>query len=67
MAKIMIQNKMDANVIGIFVTVEVKWECPNCHTLNVTKFSPSAYRIPADEVPEDEQCPNCKEFFDIKL
>ena len=57
----------EVKVIDYDILVTITWECPNCKALNVTKFSPSAYRIPVDEVPEDEQCPNCKETFDPKL
>ena len=57
----------EVKVIDYDIVVQVTWKCPNCDTINTTKFCPSAYRIPADEVPEDEQCPICKETFDPKL
>lgn len=56
----------DAKIISCDVEVTLKWECPNCGTINTTYFNPSSQRIPADEIPEDEQCCNCEEFFDPK-
>lgn len=55
---------MEAQVLDCTVEVYVKWRCPNCGTINENKFTSSPYRIPIDEIPEDERCTNCKEFFD---
>lgn len=57
----------EVSVSDYDIVVQITWKCPDCGTINVTKFSPSAYRIPADEVPEDVECSNCKETFDPKL
>jgi hypothetical protein len=57
---------MKAEILNIEVEVTITWKCPVCNATNYFITFPSSRRIPADEIPEDVQCINCKGFFDPK-
>jgi rubrerythrin len=55
-----------AIIIDYNIEVQIKWECPHCHEINTTKYSPSAYSAPAED-PIDEDCPVCHEFVTLQF
>ena len=55
-----------AKVDSVDIDATVKWICPHCKRVHITKISVNPYRSLAED-PPDEQCENCRQFVTLNF